>query len=163
MKSAWSGGAIISLLLLFMVALTYAASQGMPRIAGMAIPLWILVGVVASQWLGFIHAYLFQTERYYDVIGAVANISVVLSMLVLVVQLGVGDYLLAGCIIVWALRLGSFLFLRIMQDGGDTRFDNIKPSFSRFLVAWTLQASWIFLIQLAAILALSDELSLIHI
>ncbi len=33
-----------------------------------------------------------------------------------------GDYLL------WALRLGSFLFARILADGGDSRFDRIKPS-----------------------------------
>ena len=35
--------------------------------------------------------------------------------------------------------LGGFLFSRIRQQGVDGRFDTIKPSFSRFPMAWTLQ------------------------
>ena len=48
--------------------------------------------------------------------------------------------------------------MRIRAAGSDTRFDQIKPSASRFFVAWTLQGLWVFLTLcagLAAITALS--------
>lgn len=52
---------------------------------------------------------------------------------------------------IWALRLGSFLFLRIRRHGKNARFDPTKPSFTRFLMAWTAQGLWIFLTLAAAL------------
>ena len=46
---------------------------------------------------------------------------------------------------IWAIRLSSFLFLRIHHAGKDGRFDQLKTSPVRFLVPWTLQALWVFL------------------
>ena len=58
----------------------------------------------------------------------------------------------AGAVIVWAARLGSFLFRRVRRDGGDGRFDWIKTNFLRFLMTWTLQGLWV-LLTLATALA----------
>lgn len=41
--------------------------------------------------------------------------------------------------------MGSFLFQRVLQDGHDSRFDEIKKSPPRFAVAWTAQATWVSL------------------
>lgn len=41
--------------------------------------------------------------------------------------------------------MGSFLFQRILQEGKDSRFDEIKKSPARFLVAFTAQATWVSL------------------
>jgi steroid 5-alpha reductase family enzyme len=38
----------------------------------------------------------------------------------------------------------------------DERFDTIKPSFSRFLMAWTLQGLWVFLTLSAALAAMTS-------
>jgi hypothetical protein len=46
-------------------------------------------------------------------------------------------------VVVWAVRLGPFLFRRIHRAGKDDRFTQIKPSFIRFLNAWTLQGLWV--------------------
>eukprot|EP00128_Syssomonas_multiformis_P006237 Colp12_sorted_trinity150504_noHs@750 len=51
-------------------------------------------------------------------------------------------------VLLWAFRLGSFLFTRILKDGRDTRFEKIKPNPVRFLVAWTIQGLWVFLTAL---------------
>jgi steroid 5-alpha reductase family enzyme len=45
--------------------------------------------------------------------------------------------------LVWAARLGSFLFQRIRKSGTDTRFDEIKQSPPKFFGAWMMQATWI--------------------
>jgi hypothetical protein len=56
--------------------------------------------------------------------------------------------------LVWAGRLGSFLFRRIHAAGGDQRFDHIKVSSSRFFVAWTLQGAWVVMTSCAALTAI---------
>jgi steroid 5-alpha reductase family enzyme len=47
-------------------------------------------------------------------------------------------------VIIWAIRLSSFLFLRIHHTGKDGRFDDLKTSPVRFLIPWSLQGLWIF-------------------
>ena len=46
-------------------------------------------------------------------------------------------------VLVWSLRLGSYLFTRIQREGKDSRFDVIKPNTLRFFNAWQLQATWV--------------------
>jgi steroid 5-alpha reductase family enzyme len=59
--------------------------------------------------------------------------------------------LAAGMVLVWALRLASFLFRRIARAGGDSRFDQIKTRPLVFLMAWTLQGLWVLLTAAAAL------------
>ncbi len=56
---------------------------------------------------------------------------------------------------IWAGRLGTYLFRRIRRAGKDERFDRIKPSFVRFLNAWTLQGLWVSLTLAAALAAIT--------
>ncbi|KAI9796047.1 MAG: hypothetical protein M1825_000878 [Sarcosagium campestre] len=41
------------------------------------------------------------------------------------------------------MRLGSFLFARITKDGSDSRFEDIRGSPPKFLVAFFAQATWV--------------------
>jgi steroid 5-alpha reductase family enzyme len=41
--------------------------------------------------------------------------------------------------------VGSYLFQRVLRDGKDSRFDEIKKSPPRFLAAWVGQATWVSL------------------
>jgi steroid 5-alpha reductase family enzyme len=54
-------------------------------------------------------------------------------------------------VLVWSVRLASFLFLRISKAGKDGRFDDIKTRPLRFLLAWTLQGLWVLLTAGAAL------------
>jgi steroid 5-alpha reductase family enzyme len=67
------------------------------------------------------------------------------------------SWLLGGLVGFWALRLGSFLFLRIRSEGSDRRFDEIKPRFFRFLLAWTLQGLWVYLTLSCALAAMTSD------
>ncbi|KAF6029291.1 hypothetical protein EB796_012397 [Bugula neritina] len=42
------------------------------------------------------------------------------------------------------MKLGLFLFTRILADGRDRRFNKIKEDPKRFFVAWFLQGVWVF-------------------
>ena len=60
-------------------------------------------------------------------------------------------------IVIWALRLSSFLFLRVKKAGEDVRFKEIKKSFSRFLLAFTLQGFWVFMCTFPALIVLTSS------
>jgi len=64
--------------------------------------------------------------------------------------------LLALLIAIWAVRLGSFLFLRVMQDRKDSRFDAIKKNGLRFFSVWTIQGLWVSFTAAAALVAMSS-------
>jgi len=117
--------------------------------------------VMLVQWLAFIPAYLYQTEKYYDLTGTASYWLVILFLLICSyfgdVTLDSRDMLLAALTLIWSLRLGYFLFMRALQEGGDSRFDSIKPVFNKFLLAWTLQGLWVLVTAAAVITVLSSQ------
>jgi steroid 5-alpha reductase family enzyme len=133
-----------------------AGSQGGATVGGF--PLFGL-GVAAAfliQWLAFIPAFKAQTEKYYDLTGALTYISITVLLVLLTPGVDARGLLLAAMVVAWALRLGSFLFRRVRKHGKDDRFDEIKPSFVRFLNAWTVQGLWVVLTAAAAWIAITS-------
>ena len=137
-------------------AIAWAGSQG-GAFAG-ALPVFASCALLAfaMQWLAFVPAYLKQTETFYDLTGSLTYISCTLLALVLAGQFDGRSILLTVFILVWAARLGSFLFARIRQDGSDSRFDKIKPNPLRFFVTWSLQGLWVLLTAGAAWAAMTS-------
>ena len=114
------------------------------------------------QWIVFLPSYYWHTEKFYDLTGSVTYIFITLVALYHKGQFigpraDIRSLLLAMIIIIWALRLGSFLFMRILKDKEDRRFNEWKFSFPLFLRTWTLQGMWIFLTSIAAITAISTR------
>jgi steroid 5-alpha reductase family enzyme len=136
--------------------LAWAGSQGGARIWG-GIPLFaLLVGwAFLIQWLAFIVAYLRQSERFYDLTGSLTYVTVALLGVLLSPIRDIRSFLLLGLVVIWAARLGTFLVRRIHRAGKDARFDEMKPSFLRFLNAWNLQGLWITFTASAALAAIT--------
>ena len=106
------------------------------------------------QWVLFIPAYLLQTEKFFDISGSITYISVVSYCFFNYYdpeKLNIGNAILSIIIIIWALRLGSFLFIRIKKAGEDIRFREIKKSPTRFFMTWTLQGMWVSLCSACAL------------
>ena len=106
------------------------------------------------QWVLFIPAYLLQTEKFFDISGSITYISVVSYCFFNFYDpenLNIGNVILSIIIIIWALRLGSFLFIRIKKAGEDIRFREIKKSPTRFFMTWTLQGMWVSLCSACAL------------
>ncbi len=132
-----------------------AGSQGGATLGG--VPLFaVSVGLVfLIQWLAFIPAYLLQTEKFYDLTGSLTYISVITLAGLFTPGIDSRALLLWALVVIWALRLGTFLFGRIRKTGKDDRFDEIKPSFIRFLNVWTIQALWVTFTMAAALVAIT--------
>lgn len=146
----------ILVLIGYLVAL--AGGQGGATLGG--VPVFaIAVGLAfLIQWLVFIPSYIFQTEKFFDLTGGftyitVVGISVCYSRYN--VDLDARSILLAALVIIWAIRLGTFLFSRIHKAGKDDRFDELKPSFFRFLNVWTMQGLWVTFTAAAALVAIT--------
>jgi len=110
------------------------------------------------QWVAFVPAYLLQTERFYDLTGSLTYVTVTALAVALGPAIDARSVLLLVLVVIWAARLGSFLVRRIRKAGKDERFDAIKPSFVRFLAAWTLQGLWVSLTLAAALAAITTTM-----
>ena len=119
----------------------------------------LLVITFVIQWMAYIPAFLFRTEKFYDLTGSLTYIFTILFALYAsgsFKTLQIGNLIIGVAIILWAVRLGSFLFMRIHKDKKDGRFDSIKTSFSQFFMTWTLQGMWVFICSSAALVAISS-------
>lgn len=155
LKSGVIASVVISGAVLIAGAVAWAGSRGGSEIAG--VPVMIVCAAIAFgvQWLAFVPAYLKQTEHFYDLVGSLTYMLVTGFALLASRPNDSRSIILSLLVFIWASRLGSFLFRRIRRAGSDPRFDEIKPSASRFLVAWTLQGLWVFLTLCAAATAIT--------
>jgi steroid 5-alpha reductase family enzyme len=143
----------IVVLLAALIAL--AGSQGGSTVGGFPVFALCVILAFVVQWAAFVPAYILQTERFFDLSGSLTFAAVVVVGVLLSAEADLRSYLLLAMVVIWAARLGSYLFLRIRDAGADKRFDAIKPSFPRFLNAWTLQGLWVTLTLSAALAAIT--------
>ena len=134
---------------------TWAGSQGGHAVSGVPVFVWSVGLAYLIQWLVFIPSYLRQTEKFFDLTGSFTYVSVTSLALLLGPGLDARSVLLWALVVIWAVRLGTFLFRRIKQAGKDDRFDELKPSFIRFLNVWTIQGLWITFTAAAALVAIT--------
>ena len=119
----------------------------------------LLVMIFVIQWVAYVPAFIFKTEKFYDLTGSLTYITAILFALYSTnssQSFDLGGIIIGAAIIMWAVRLGSFLFMRIHRDKKDGRFDSIKTSFSQFFMTWTLQGMWVFICSSAALVAIAN-------
>ncbi|MBI3175613.1 MAG: DUF1295 domain-containing protein [Chloroflexi bacterium] len=148
---------IFPFLVLIGALVALAGSQGGAIGAGIPVFAQMVILIFVVQWAVFILSYWLQTERFFDLTGSITYASIVMIALSNSKNVDARSILLAALVIVWALRLGSFLFTRIHKAGKDDRFDEIKPSFIRFLNVWTIQALWVTFTAAAALVAITTS------
>ena len=115
------------------------------------------------QWIAYIPSVTLKTEKFYDLTGSITYITVMLISIYLASlfnALSITKIIIAGAIIIWALRLGSFLFMRIHKAGEDKRFADIKVNPPRLLMTWTLQGLWVCICSASALVALTSSMVL---
>lgn len=146
---------VFLIIIIIGILVALAGSQGGSKIGD--IPVFaILVGLAfLIQWLVFIPAFRLQSEKFFDLTGSLTYISVISIAALLSAGLDPRSILLWAVVVVWAGRLGTFLFRRVRKAGKDDRFDEIKPSFFRFLNVWTIQGLWVTFTMAAALIAIT--------
>ena len=102
------------------------------------------------HWLVFIPSFFYKTEKFYDITGTVAYMSILITTAYLLSIINNEVVLLRSIlsiifVMIWAIRLGAFLFTRVIKVGEDKRFEDAKKSFSKFLMFFNISALWVFL------------------
>ncbi|MHA2238024.1 MAG: DUF1295 domain-containing protein [Candidatus Hodarchaeales archaeon] len=151
---------IIAILIAIIVSVFLAimGSKGSTMIFG-AIPLFAfgIVIIFLIQWIVFLPSYIKRTEKFFDLTGSLTYCTVVIISVLLSSQFDLRSLLLMILVLIWALRLGIFLFRRVIKAGEDKRFETLKQSFFRFLMIWTIQGLWVSFTLATALAAITTE------
>ena len=141
------------------IALAWAGSQSGWTVIG--VPAFaVAVGIAfLVQWLAFIPAAIARTDRFFDAVGSATYIAVTATLLALAPALDLRQVALGAMVVIWALRLGTFLLVRNIRSGGDERFTEIRRNPMRFFSVWTIQGLWVSLTAAAAWIAISTAAS----
>ena len=146
---------ILSILIGLLIAI--AGSDGSETYNGMSLFIICASMSFVLHWIIFIPSFAFQTEHYFDLTGSISYLSAVALAFYLNPSVDPRDLLIGLLIAVWAVRLGSFLIMRVKQDGKDDRFTIMKTQFHWFLMTWTLGGLWVFLTMAAGLAAITSN------
>lgn len=116
----------------------------------------LLVSIAFNLFI-FVFAYKSQTDKLTDITYAFTFALIALTFLYWYGDTTQGYRLIIAAMpIIWAIRLGSYLFRRVLKKGKDHRFDSFRHIWWKFAGFWILQGLSIWLIALPYIVALSS-------
>jgi len=142
------GTVVVAIVILIISLVASAIGINSVDIGGFSATIISAAIALGVQWLSWVPASVKQTERFFDITGGVT------FLVIVVFSLWAGsqseppssrEWIVSALVVIWSLRLSSFLFLRIHRTGKDGRFDSLKTSPARFIIPWTLQGLWVFL------------------
>ena len=113
--------------------------------------------ILIIHWVAFVPALIFKTEKFYDLIGSICYAFG--SVFVYYQTYGATFSLslfISIAVLVWTIRLGSFLLKRVLDAGEDKRFRTIKTSPTQFFMTFNLSALWVVICSLCALTAVSN-------
>ncbi len=153
-----------SFLNILFAALAFSFTMTIAYLAKSDIVMQAVMLAFLIQWVAYIPAYIFQTEKFYDLTGSLSYLTVIWFVFFSsnnLSGLNIQNLIVVILISIWAIRLGTFLFGRIHKDGEDKRFRTIKTSASQFFMTWTLQGMWVSICTMCAITAISSSQGII--
>jgi steroid 5-alpha reductase family enzyme len=120
---------------------------------------------IAIQVLFFIYAYWKKTDKVTDLAYSFTFAAIVLILAFLGCNLSLINILIVSLVLLWAIRLGAYLFIRISKIKKDKRFDEIRQSLVKFGSFWLFQGVTvpIVLLPTTIILARSNEFNWISL
>ncbi|XP_010476992.1 PREDICTED: uncharacterized protein LOC104756154 isoform X3 [Camelina sativa] len=103
---------------------------------------------VGYQFIFFVITALFKFDQVTDFAGSTNFVILAVLTLVLKRTFHFRQVVLTVLVVVWGLRLGLFLLMRILQWGEDRRFDEMRGNIGKLVVFWTFQAVWVWTVSL---------------
>ena len=110
--------------------------------------------LIGFNLLMFLPAFFFKTDKLTDLSYAI-SFAVVSLFLFIESSMNMVHLILLVMILLWAFRLGTYLFIRINKTGKDSRFDGMRESFWKFFRFWLLQGFSVWVIMLSSIVYFS--------
>ena len=110
----------------------------------------IVFGVIfLSQILFFIYAAINKTDKVTDLSYGLTFILGGLAAYILNFEyISLFQTVLLVLVVIWGVRLSTYLFIRVLRIGRDKRFDGIREDVKKFGSFWIIQAISVFVILL---------------
>ena len=99
----------------------------------------------------FLVAFKKQTDKLTDISYAITFVVLALYAMVFSGAIITSKWILYAMIVIWASRIGTFLYVRISKIGKDKRFDDRRSDFKKFLSFWMLQAFTVWVVLLGSL------------
>ena len=104
---------VFPIVVLIGLGVALAGSQGSAQVFGLPLFAWGVILAYLINWLVFIPAFIFQTEKFYDLTGGITYITVTVLAMLFSSNVDGRSLLVASLVVIWAARLSSFLRSRI--------------------------------------------------
>lgn len=124
--------------------------------------LWILLISFGINYFFFMFASFFKSDVFTDITYALSFSALSLIFFIWKQNFHLNQILVFVLINLWSLRLGTYLFMRIIKIKVDHRFDSMRNSFWKFGTFWTYQAFTVFMTALPAIMFLAVDANLLE-
>lgn len=111
------------------------------------------ITIAALNAIGWAVSSYLQSDMLYDLIGAASHL--LAALLSTLLSPDIAGRNLIGAIMIgnWAVRLGMFLFQRVLEKGHDKRLDKYVTKPQKFAILWVMQSIWVFVNTLPLLLA----------
>ncbi|KAG9459191.1 hypothetical protein H6P81_003699 [Aristolochia fimbriata] len=103
---------------------------------------------VCYQFVFFVITALLKFDKVTDFAGSTNFIILAALTLILKGTWHFRQVVLTLLVVIWGLRLGLFLLMRILQWGEDHRFDEMRSNLGKLAVFWFFQAVWVWTVSL---------------
>ncbi|TMX00012.1 hypothetical protein EJD97_001529 [Solanum chilense] len=103
---------------------------------------------VVYQLIFFIITALLKFDKVTDFAGGTNFIVLAVLTLILKGSWNFRQVVLSVFVVIWGLRLGLFLLMRILQWGEDRRFDDKRDNLGKLAIFWLFQAIWVWTVSL---------------
>ncbi|KAF5316515.1 hypothetical protein D9619_006167 [Psilocybe cf. subviscida] len=118
-----------------------------------------LLVTVGYQLTGFAIAWTLQFDKITDFTGGSNFFFLALLTLLCGNTFYTRNIVASVLVMVWAVRIAGFLLFRVLKMGSDTRFDDIRSNFWKFLGFWVGQILWIWTVSLPLTILNSPAIS----
>jgi steroid 5-alpha reductase family enzyme len=107
--------------------------------------------VLVINLLGFLIAYKNKSDKLTDISYAVSFIAIGLFDLLRAKYINLYTIVGIWLVWIWALRIGTYLLMRVIENKKDKRFDGVRENFKKFGKFWLGQAiaAWVLMIPLS--------------
>ncbi|XP_052181078.1 uncharacterized protein LOC127794187 [Diospyros lotus] len=119
----------------------------------LALTVFITVGYQFISAITVLHKF----DKDNDHAGITNFVILAISALVLKGSKNFRQLVLPLLVLVWGLRLGLFLVIRIMQWGQDRRFDGRRGSLCRLVIIAMLQVIWVWTLSLPVTFVIASD------
>ena len=148
---------LILLILLISYFFSIAGASNGIQIGGIPAFTLMFVLIFTIQYLMFLVSFYLKTDTFFDITGSITYIILMISSYIIGGNGDLRSLILMSIIVLWAVRLGMFLFTRVHRTGGDKRFIEIKKSFFSFMLTWSLQGIWVLICTGVALTVILSE------